>query len=158
MDQIDLGWLVGVLDSEGAIGIRSCSGGASLEPIVQMETTCERTAERVVALCDSLGISARSYRVRQRKPQHRQSFALRVTRLADVQRLARKLAPHAVTKQAQWQIADEFTTLRLAGRHLDASGRVQRGGNRATRPYSEQEIELWQRMKELNQRGPRPSV
>lgn len=155
IDAGDLGWLAGVLDSEGAIGIAIRDRKdlkPDLSPQVQMETTCKTTAQRVVDLIDELGVTARSYELRIRNPKHKPSWAIRVTRLGDVQRLARMVTPVAVTKREQWLLVEKFATSRLRGRIVADDGRVTRGG--ASRfPYTDEEVTLCQRLTALNRRG-----
>ncbi len=159
-NDMDLGWLAGTLDGEGAIGIgKSVPGGQSTpvyKALVQMETTCEATAKKVLALFEDLGVKGSAYFYRGRRPEHRGSWNIRVARLRDVSVLSRAMEPISVTKRTQWALVQEFAESRLVGATVGEMGRVQRGGKSGGRPcYRERELAIYAELKEANRRGPR---
>lgn len=165
MNDLDLGWLAGTFDGEGSIGIARQYPGKQktfvLSPQIQMETTCKKTAERIIALLDEHGLVGRSYFYRARKPQHRPSYNIRIGRLVDANKLSRLLAEVSTTKAEQWKLLREYTDRRLEGVELNEEGQVKAGckegskrGDLRCRPYDEREIEIYETIKLLNKKGP----
>ena len=152
-------WLAGLMDGEGSIGIRiehkpeRPARPYYLVAAVQMSMTCKRSVMAAIDVLRELGVKGAAYTYVEKDPtKHLDAWALRVHRLVDIQLLAEAMLPHAVTKRAQWKLAHEYATSRLAGVSIDATGRVVRGGK--SKAYTSREVEIARQLHVLNQRGP----
>jgi hypothetical protein len=120
---------------------------------VQASTTDRAAFDVIMQTWRDLGITRPGYTYQEKKPRkHKPSFHLRMNRLADVVKFVPLVLPYAVTKRRQWELILEWAQSRLAGRSLDAQGRVKRGGNTFW-PFTEREIDIAVLLRELNCRG-----
>jgi hypothetical protein len=153
----ELGWLAGMFDGEGSIGISLNKPPRNTTvvavPSVQMSLTCKKTIDRIILLLRRCGISAVGYSYQRRDPaRHLDAHYIRVGRLADTLLIAQLIGPCSFTKRPQWQLVEEFTRLRLAGVEIRPDGTVRRGGT-APRCYNEREVEIIHELRGLNARG-----
>jgi LAGLIDADG-like domain len=156
VEQFELGWLAGLFDGEGSVGIQLNTGAKSMRPSLQMSMTCERTIRHAGNLCLKAGVRAAGYTYQEKKPEkHRDAVYLRIIRLRDILVLSEALLPYAITKRDHWSLMIDFCRLRLEGTTLNEDGQVVRGGNKKWwKPYTEREWEIYRELKELNRRGP----
>lgn len=153
--QIELGWIAGILDGEGSIGIirrKAPSGNFTYFPCVQMTTTSRKTAEEVVRLVDAIGIKGRSYLYNEKKPEkHKPSYHIRTVRLVDVLLLCKTIGPFSIEKKDQWEVVERFCKSRIGTRETLPSGRLSLKGPQIH--YTEKEKELWANARFLNKTG-----
>lgn len=160
MNPTTIGWLAGLMDGEGSIGIRleqhhdRPERPVYLVAAVQMSMTDKPTVDRVLEVLREVGVRGAGYTYQERDPaKHLDAHYLRVARLADILVLAGLMEPVAVTKRRQWRLILEYAESRLEGRSVDRRGRAQRGGLKGKR-FSDREIEIARELHILNMRGP----
>ena len=157
----DKAWMAGIYDGEGSVGINrgrkrggSTSGEYVLFPQVQLQMTHVPTVERVVTLLRGLGCSATAYHWAEKKAHHKDACGVRVAKTGYVLMMADALLPYAVTKREQWLLVKEFCELRIERVGLLPSGDLKRGGRQGWwTPYSERELDIAERICDLNRRG-----
>jgi hypothetical protein len=142
----DLGWLVGAIDGEGAIGItrRNRSNarmGFTLKPHVQLANTDRSFIERYCRILSDLGIPFH-ISFSQGKGRRRDSWQVTVAGLKRVIRLLPLIAEHLCDdKREKALLVQEFCESRLSNWHAA--------------PFTKREIEIYEKVAGLNVKGTR---
>lgn len=102
-----------------------------------------------------IGIQAVAHHHQERDPaKHRDAHYWRVS-LVDMVKLCRAILPYAVTKRRHLELLLQFVLSRLEGQPLDPIGRV---ASRSRKPYTAEEASIYERLRQLNLRGPADSA
>lgn len=135
-------WLAGFMDGEGYIGIygRPDKKTYNYVPCVQIPNTNDTAISEVRRILESLGIA---YYVRGEKPRSSNHKALTRVEAHGIHRTLKFLwviEPYLVVKQPQAQFVMAWIWSRL---------KQEKGNN----PYSEEELNIYRAVKEMNVRG-----
>lgn len=152
----DFAWFAGFWDGEGSIGLTKNKSTYILS--VQCSHTDKTTVEHVFKLLKQWEINGRGYTYQEKKPdKHRPSYHIRVSGIGNILKLAKLVAPHAITKKRNWEIAIKWAETRIAvSGGIDGKGHLQRGGKK-DRSYSEEDHATYLELRSINGRGPRQS-
>lgn len=151
IDPAKLGWLVGIWDGEGSVGLRRVSP-TNIGPNVQMSMTCKVTIDEILRLLTGLGVTSYGYSYAEKRSYHLDAHMIRVNRMVDAALLAHILGPLSITKRRQWELLAEFAAIRLANRRVMPDGRLARGGI-PLHPLGEREFQIYDEMRRLNHRN-----
>lgn len=152
--ELELAWLAGFWDGEGSVGLFSDKKTKIL--VAQLSHTEFGSIIRILEILAMAEVDGRGYTYQERNPEkHRDAHYIRITGIANVLKLAKLLAPYAVTKLKHWEIVIEYAESRIkkAG-GIDKKGHLLRGGIAGWNAYSEREMELFRELCCLNRRGP----
>lgn len=152
--KIKLAWLAGFWDGEGSVGLVKSKTTFVLN--AQLSHTEFDSVNHILEILKASAIAGRGYTYQERDPaKHRDAHYIRVSGVANIQRLASLMEPYAITKKRHWQIAGEWAKRRIkvAG-GVDAKGHLFRGGIGADRAYSTEDLLLATELSNLNRRGP----
>lgn len=136
LTDFDLGYLSGLVDGEGCIGV-SCKKGLRYTSVLQIGNNDEGALE----WCRECLQMGTTYPVK-RKGKHKQGYTFEVYRLNELVTLLEFIAPHLKIKQRQAMLVLEFVKSRLA---------KLRENCRAS--YSEREKHIYQELLLLNRKG-----
>lgn len=161
IDPVDLGWIAGVVDGEGTITIspRSRTDNTCVNNGWQVSVRVANTDKRMIDKLDALTrlISGSAGYVQEKRPNRckRQYYWMVAARKALI--FLKLIEPYLVVKREQARIAIEmqermtsFTGIYIVDR--DSRGRVKR--TQMLPEEVEYRQKLYERIKELNRRGP----
>lgn len=127
MNDIELGWLVGIIDGEGSIGItRSKQKGRYIYTAqIQMANCDLRIMEKYRDLINSLGMSKKMQCECYTRKQWQPQYYINIQRQRDVKLLLETVIDHLVGKREQAEIVLEFVNKRIAANHRGQKGPYQ---------------------------------
>lgn len=160
MREWEKGWLAGIIDGEGSVGIgvtqgKTKSGLPIFRAQVQMSNCNLAIIEKYVGLLADLGISKVPTLNEREGPRHvGKEYHVTVARLADVERLLEFCLPRLVGKRPQAEIVLRFVRSRMSSpwRH---QFKGKRRGTRFGTSYTSEEVDAWRSLSMLNKKRPR---
>ena len=148
MNDIEKGWLAGILDGEGSIGIGRSKQGERYIYVaqVQMVSCGYPIIQKYQELVNSLGMTKTiTTSRRERSGYIGEEYYIHIGRQQDVKTLLEFIKDSLVEKQEQAEIVLEFVNKRIAANHR---GR----GNPHNRTYDGTEEDYCQRLSKLNRK------
>jgi|688.fasta_scaffold10401_3 hypothetical protein len=133
--QFELGWLAGIIDGEGSISI--VKRGPTYVPQVKMANTSKKLVDKYCEILDKLDISYHCYG-KQKEGNRKYQWEVSVDGRPRVFKFVSLLQDLLVSKQRQAETVLEW----IESRGLDLRG-----------PYTEQQLQLINNIKQLNGRG-----
>jgi len=140
---VDIAYLAGLWDGEGHMSVvkhQRRKGKWDYRPACGLVNTNEDLISRVIEILDGLGISARLESRQIKKPYHKRSYQIAISRLDAIKKLAETLIPYLCGKKAVAKLTLRFVNSRL--KH-----------DKRNHPVTDDEISLYEQMKKLNQKG-----
>jgi hypothetical protein len=150
LEPSELGWLAGMWDGEGTCGIhfRLNKGNPRYFPFARLGNTHKPTTERFLELVRQLGCyGAELYPASPATVRNKPSWQVSIHKVDDIICFGKAIIPFSITKHEQWSVVLQFCESRSwdLGKH---------GGRGVLSMYTPYELELFERSKLLNRRGP----
>jgi len=152
-NDIELGWLSGILDGEGSIGMsRTIHNSKPIFSVQVQITSCDKPLiDKVVEILEKMGVSKKPTIVnRTRKFYIGNEYCINFQRLTDVKDILLKVKDTLVIKREKAILAIEYVNMRLKECH-----KSHRFRGRFTGSYTGEEIKYYEKFKILNQKRKR---
>ncbi len=147
LTEIELAWFAGFIDGEGCISIRTDRDSRKIRRLVSSFEICNTQKELIdkcFEIANKIGVTLR-IRNRVDSKVKKPIWKADTHRHAKVKKLIEPLIPYIVGKKQRAEIVVEFINTRI--------NRCIEAGKGSKVPYSDYEIELAGKIKELNGRG-----
>ena len=153
MKEVRLGWLAGIIDGEGSIGMsHSKVKGTSYRPYIQICNCDLKLINEVMDILDNYKIKYTFYhRKEDRKSNWRDSITITIGTYSEGIKVLELMCPFLISKLEQASILLEFLRHRAGINHkgqVDSKGRFKKS-------YDGKEIEAHQKLHKLNFKGRR---
>ena len=158
MKKVEYGWLAGIIDGEGSIGIaKRYQRGRSIYTAQVQVTSCDkRIVDEIVRIINLFGIEKKiCVSSRKRKGYIGVEYYLNLQRLKDVKILIEEVKEYIVSKKRQSEFVLEFVDHRIKVDHRnkrDLNGKFIGG------TYTKRDEELYQKLKKLNKKRRKDDV
>lgn len=165
---IELGWLAGIFDGESWIGF-TLNGlsqgidvqnrqGATVKVEIKINNTDPLIVQRTAEIFRKLGVEAYVREVKPSDSVKNRVFEVSTKHMKTVELLLKQLQPYLVgEKKERASLMLRFIELRRDAPGVEnpayANGRKGRHGPRTLKPYTEEEIAIIERCRELQVRG-----
>lgn len=145
MDDVDIGWLAGIIDGEGSISM-TITNKRVYTPWVTIYNTDEKIILKVQSLLESIGVSKPVHKFGRKNPHHKPSYHIQISKHAEIKLLLDLVVPHLSGKRERAEIMLEFVNARIAANHRGREGPT-------VSTYDGTEVYYFDKLKELNRRG-----
>lgn len=157
MKEWEKGWLAGIYDADGSIGMgRNMTRRSSPYPIysaqIQLSSTSESMIEKTVNLLKELGISKKpTIQYRNRTGYIGKEFYINVSRHRDVRDVLNLLMPYLTVKRPQAEIVLAFVERRIAVNWPARKSNHEWGKT----SFTKEDEEAWRSLAAHNKKRPR---
>lgn len=142
LSDFEIGWLAGVFDGEGYVGLSVNTTNRSIYPACKVTSTHLAFIQEVERLTKIIGIEYSFYERNPKQKNHSTSWTVDIRTCKRVKILIDVLLPHLILKKPHAEVILEFCNSRLSLRY--------------GHPYTERELFLFKEIHKYNyQKGPK---
>lgn len=153
-----LAWLAGIWDGEGTFGIYRyprVTGAFTYCGRVTLSNTSIPMIDEIIRILEALDVTVGVYREeKQRKPNHKKAIHLTINRIDSVEKMCKAVLPYLVAKRDRADLLIRFLNSRLLyTRKVGRDPQTGRVLGVIAQGYSEDDLKMFEEMRELNQVG-----
>jgi len=155
----DIAWLAGIWDGEGTFGIyrynQTSNGKRSYSGRLTLSNTSQAMIDEILRILSEFNIPVNIWKEKEgRKANHKLATHLTINKMEKVKFVCELISPYIKAKKERLDLLVRFITLRQQYKQI--VGRDEKTGKLTgtkKQGYSEEELSLFDRMKNLNQTG-----